>query len=98
MCPRERTTLIFLGGHHKASTAKTGALFVARKAGILSGCGVLRLPTGGVATLNPRLHARIPIGMQLDMLELHCRRVPPTWVLKRHLKRSVLSLRASVPL
>jgi hypothetical protein len=44
--------------------ASCGALFDVRKAGILSGCGVLRFPTGGVALLTPQLCARIPIGMK----------------------------------
>jgi hypothetical protein len=63
LCPRVRPTLISFGRDHKASTAKTWALYDARKAGILSECEALRFLTGGVVSLNPRLNAHIPIGM-----------------------------------
>jgi hypothetical protein len=39
----------------------------------------MRLPTGGVVSLNPRLNAHIPIGIHLDILEeIHRRKVPFT--------------------
>jgi hypothetical protein len=66
------------GDPDPALAAKCHPRFALRKAGILSGCGAMRSPTGGVASLNPRLQARIPIGMQLDVLELHHRKVPFT--------------------